>query len=204
MNNGGWNGLPAVQETQVSPWVGKIPWRREWQPPPVFFPGESQGQRSLVDYSPWGRKSRTWLSDWHTSRFKIPCARHISMADSTERWGAGLCWSLWHQLIRVECAGFFPTLPSAMSHWQLETSHRRNIGTTYTIKIGKHKNLFLERASCQTFTYTPQVWNSSKVRLYWCEQLSPACPCYLLQTQVPSPLSRQPQLILRSWGIRNV
>ena len=143
MNNGGWNGLPAVQETQVSPWVGKIPWRREWQPPPVFFPGESQGQRSLVDYSPWGRKSRTWLSDWHTSRFKIPCARHISMADSTERWGAGLCWSLWHQLIRVECVYFFPTLPSAMFHWQLETSHRINIGTTYTLNIGKHKNLFL-------------------------------------------------------------
>ena len=29
-------------------WVGKIPWRRKWQPTPVFLPGESQGQRSLV------------------------------------------------------------------------------------------------------------------------------------------------------------
>ena len=38
------------------PWVGKIPWRREWQPTPVFLPGESHGQRSLVGYSPWGRK----------------------------------------------------------------------------------------------------------------------------------------------------
>ena len=37
-------------------WVGKIPWRREWQPTPVFLPGESHRQRSLVDYSPWGRK----------------------------------------------------------------------------------------------------------------------------------------------------
>ena len=36
------------------PWVGKIPWRRAWQPAPVFFPGESHGQRSLVGYSPWG------------------------------------------------------------------------------------------------------------------------------------------------------
>ena len=35
------------------PWVGKIPWRREWLPTPVFLPGESHGQRSLVDYSPW-------------------------------------------------------------------------------------------------------------------------------------------------------
>ena len=34
----------------------KIPWRRAWQPTPAFLPGESHGQRSLVDYSPWGRK----------------------------------------------------------------------------------------------------------------------------------------------------
>ena len=39
-----------------NPWVGKIPWRRKWQPTPVFLPGESHGQRSLADYSPWGRK----------------------------------------------------------------------------------------------------------------------------------------------------
>ena len=30
------------------PWVGKIPWRRAWQPSPVFLPGESHGQKSLV------------------------------------------------------------------------------------------------------------------------------------------------------------
>ena len=35
-----------------SPWVGKTPWRRAWQPTPVFLPGESHGQRSLVSYSP--------------------------------------------------------------------------------------------------------------------------------------------------------
>ena len=34
------------------PWVGKIPWRRAWQPTPVFWPGESPGQRSLVGYDP--------------------------------------------------------------------------------------------------------------------------------------------------------
>ena len=38
------------------PWVGKIPWRRAWQPTPVFLPGESPGQRNLVGYSPWGHK----------------------------------------------------------------------------------------------------------------------------------------------------
>ena len=38
------------------PWVRKILWRRKWQPPPVFLPGESQGQRSLAGSSPWGHK----------------------------------------------------------------------------------------------------------------------------------------------------
>ena len=38
------------------PWIWKIPWRREWQPTPVFLQGKSHGQRNLVVYSPWGRK----------------------------------------------------------------------------------------------------------------------------------------------------
>ena len=41
---------------RFSPWVGKIPWRRKWQPTPIFLPGESHGQRSLLGYSPWSRK----------------------------------------------------------------------------------------------------------------------------------------------------
>ena len=45
-------------------WVGKIPWRRKWQPTPVFLPGKFHGWRSLVGYSPWGRKeldTTEWL-----------------------------------------------------------------------------------------------------------------------------------------------
>ena len=37
-------------------WVREIPWRRKWQPPPVFLPGESHGKKSLVGYCPWGHK----------------------------------------------------------------------------------------------------------------------------------------------------
>ena len=49
---------PACQSRRhrrcgINPWVGKIPWRRKWEPTPVFFPGESHGQRSLAGYSPW-------------------------------------------------------------------------------------------------------------------------------------------------------
>ena len=44
------------QRCGFNPWVRKIPWRRKWQSTPVFLPGESCGQRSLMGYSPWGRK----------------------------------------------------------------------------------------------------------------------------------------------------
>ena len=47
--------LSAMQETQIQFWVGKIPWRRAWQPTPVL-PGESHGQRSLVGYHSWVRR----------------------------------------------------------------------------------------------------------------------------------------------------
>ena len=41
---------------RFDPWVGKIPWRRKWQPTPVLLPGEYHGGRSLVGFSPWGHK----------------------------------------------------------------------------------------------------------------------------------------------------
>ena len=47
---------PTRQETGFDPVVGKILWRRAWQPTAVFLPGKSHGQRSLAGYSPRGRK----------------------------------------------------------------------------------------------------------------------------------------------------
>ena len=47
-------------------WVGKMPWRRKWHPTPVFLPGESHGQRSLVGYSPWGCKELDRTKNSHT------------------------------------------------------------------------------------------------------------------------------------------
>ena len=57
----GFPKLGAQQRTHLNcrrprfnPWVRKIPWRREWQPTPIFLPGDLHGQRSLVGYSPQG------------------------------------------------------------------------------------------------------------------------------------------------------
>ena len=49
--------LPAMQGRHgFDPWVGKIPWRREWLPIPVFLPGEFNGQKSLGGDSTWDHK----------------------------------------------------------------------------------------------------------------------------------------------------
>ena len=57
---GGDSGNPSAntgdKRLGFDPWVRKTPWRRRWQPTPVFLPGDSHGQRSLVGYSPWGHK----------------------------------------------------------------------------------------------------------------------------------------------------
>ena len=60
------NGLPwqlrqwgihlQCRRQRLDPWVGKILWKRKWQPALVFLPGESHGQRNLAGYSPWGHK----------------------------------------------------------------------------------------------------------------------------------------------------
>jgi len=52
------------------PWVRKIPWRRAWQPTPVFFPGKSHGQRSLEGYSPWGPKELDRTEQLNSSKPK--------------------------------------------------------------------------------------------------------------------------------------
>ena len=44
------------RKPEFDPWVRKIPWRREWQPTPVFLSGEFHGQGILVGYVPWGHR----------------------------------------------------------------------------------------------------------------------------------------------------
>ena len=64
------------------PWVRKIPWRRKWQPTPRFLPGESHGQRSLVDYSPVGSQ-RVW-QDWAAKHI---CSYHRWRVQAHLNWG---------------------------------------------------------------------------------------------------------------------
>ena len=73
---------------RFNPQVKNIPWRRKWQPTPVFLPGEFHGQRSLVVYSAWGCKELD-TTEWLTLSLSQP-------SGSNARWQ----WihSMWHHI----------------------------------------------------------------------------------------------------------
>ena len=92
-------------ETQVRSLGTKIRWRRKWQSTPVLLPGKSHGQRSLVDYSPWGREESDMTERLHLylltylfvnifnlmrhCQFICLCFKHISLSSLNFE-----CWSL--------------------------------------------------------------------------------------------------------------
>ena len=57
--------LSTMWETQVRSLVGKILWRRKWQPTPVLLLGKSHGWRRLIGYSPWGCKESDTTEQLH-------------------------------------------------------------------------------------------------------------------------------------------
>ena len=88
-------------------WVEMIPWRREWQPTPIFLPGKSQGQRSLAGYSPWGR----WVGyDWETNTFTFFHHPAISVCRMKKKHLGDRPWSLTHYfwILMVFGIWFFP------------------------------------------------------------------------------------------------
>ena len=63
--------LPAMWETWVRSLGWEDPWEKERLPTPVFCPGESHGQRSLVSYNPWGRKDLETTSQLNNNYVEI-------------------------------------------------------------------------------------------------------------------------------------
>ena len=67
----------ACGRPRFDPWVGKIPWRKEWISTPVFLPGECHGQRSLVGYSPKSRKESDMTEQLTLSHLRWEAENHI-------------------------------------------------------------------------------------------------------------------------------
>ena len=62
------------------PGSGRCPWRRKWQPTPVFLPGKFHGQRSLTGYSPWGHKESDTIEQLSTQAPKV--TKFVIVGDS--------------------------------------------------------------------------------------------------------------------------
>ena len=103
------------------PWVRKIPSRRKWQPTPLFLPGKSHGQRSLVGYSPWGRRevdTPEWLS---THIYTIRTT--LSSSGSKKAWSQLLItvrMSPFFLLLCIKAWGYH-ILPASTLPWPLHT-----------------------------------------------------------------------------------
>ena len=78
------------------PWMGKIPWRRAWQPTSVFSPGRSYGHRSVVGYSPWGHKdwSNNSCSYEQIASLLYPCLDFLICEMELKVTLSGLLWEL--------------------------------------------------------------------------------------------------------------
>ena len=72
-----WRIRPQCGRLRFEPWVGQIPWRRKWQPTPVFLPGKSRGQRSLAGYSPLGCKELDVTHQLNNDRNPCLLIRHL-------------------------------------------------------------------------------------------------------------------------------
>ena len=82
-----------------SPWAGKSPWRRAWLPTPVFLPGDSHEQRSLVGYSPWGHTESDTTEQQNSNKQLIHNTVLLLLLRSFRR--VRLCatpWTAAHQL----------------------------------------------------------------------------------------------------------
>ena len=80
------------QKLGFNPWVGKIPWRRKWQPTPVFLPGESYGWRSLAGYSPCGH-----IESDMTEHACISCYILVCVCMLSRVWLFATPWTVIHQ-----------------------------------------------------------------------------------------------------------
>ena len=67
--------LPAntgdIRDVGLIPGSGRFPWKRKWRPTPVFVPGESHGQRSLVGYNLWGCKESDMTDRLSTHVYEV-------------------------------------------------------------------------------------------------------------------------------------
>ena len=201
-----------MQETQetLDPWVGKIPWRRKWQPTPVFLLGESHRQRNLVGYSPWDCKSQTWLS-MH-ARMKNWAARPSSWkaAPGHGRFRVlGFSWPVPWQTPHVWWAWRSPSCAwsTALSSWYAATHRPRCTGCTMASRCASPRSSTWSttrrarspRAACSSTSppTTTMATTPSSPRTPWAPPTRPS-----MATSSRSPFQVRVELPWGGWSLQ--
>ena len=112
------------------PWVGKIPWRRKWQPTPVSLPGKFHGQRSLAGYSPWGHKESDTIEWLHF---------HFSLSRSKRQQNMCICF---HWYVCTEVYAYILWLKFVSKLWEAEAQREvKRLPWGYTASKGWLRDL---------------------------------------------------------------
>ena len=87
---------PAYQcrRCGLESWVRKTPWKRKWQPTPVFLSGESHGQKSLAGYQPW-RGKESDMTEWLNTHAWTGGGGWVEAKMKQDGFCNDHCWSWW-------------------------------------------------------------------------------------------------------------
>ena len=156
-----------MRENQFDPWVGKIPWRRKWQPTPVFLPGKSHGGRSLVGYSPWGRKELDTTERLHLCLCLTSLHRYIKgSSDQAYPEDIYIYLSLPPSLTKPFTTQNISNTLSSLSDSIWPVTQARSPGASVTSSL--HLSHSAPQRTCHLHT-----WNSSQIHHF---SQSLACP----------------------------
>ena len=110
------------------PWV---PWRRKWQPIPVFLPGKSRGQRSLVGYNPWGHKKPDTSQRLNNNNIGInksqSCYKALQYDSCSQKW-------VYPECLMWLCEPFHIAVLITEQH-SMQPSHHHLCGHIFTVGV---------------------------------------------------------------------
>ena len=112
-------------DTGSVPWTGKIPWRREQPPTPVFLPGEFHGQRSLSGYSPEGRKESDMTVQLSIYFYLLSC--HCGCHGSCFIWLSPQEQKLYKKKGFIFCAPIVFLIPKILAHIRHAIDKHENV-----------------------------------------------------------------------------
>ena len=141
------------------PWVGKIPWRREWQPTPVFLPGQSHAKRSLAGYSPWGHKELDTTEQLsiaqHGQTNTCTCFFIAVLFTIAKSWKRPKCPSI-DEWINKFWLIYTTVYYSTITRMKSDTCYKY-----YAAQMNLENSMLNERRQKQKVTYCtiPSMWN---------------------------------------------